>query len=204
MADKTSPSRLEAEVRRDQLVRTVYRVMAREGVHRVPLQQIADESGVSKGLLVYHFATKDGMVLAAMEWVLEATAARIRERIGGAEPDELIGKVLDAIWIDPQANLDFFRFYLDGVEHLARSPKFAQFGVRNREVINGLYGDVIRLGVDAGVYHVADVESASIRMRSIIDGTFLQWLQSVDPMNSHSEYRELCQGSLERILLTPD
>lgn len=201
MAAKTSPGRLEADVRREQLVRTVYEVMAREGVHRVPLQQIADESGVSKGLLLYHFATKDAMVLAAMEWVLEATAARIRERIEGAEPDELIARVLGAIWIDPEANLDFFRFYLDGVEHLARSPRFAQFGERNRQVINGLYVDVIRIGVEAGVFNVTDVENAAIQMRSVMDGTFLQWLQTEDVIETHAEYRDLCQRSLEAVFL---
>ena len=32
--------------RRSHLLRTVYRVMARDGVHRVPLQKIAEEGGI--------------------------------------------------------------------------------------------------------------------------------------------------------------
>src|SRR5690606_35474601 len=131
--------------------------MARDGVHRVPLQKIAEEAGVSKGLLQYHFSSKDAMVLAAMEWVLEATAARIRRHIEQTEAsDHVLGAILDAIWIDPEANRDFIRFYLDGVEHQARSPEFDLFGDRGREIINGLYEEVINDGIERGAFTVSD------------------------------------------------
>lgn len=187
--------------RRSQLLRTVYRVMARDGVHRVPLQKIAEEAGVSKGLLLYHFASKDSMVLEAMQWVLEATAARIRRHIRHAEgTDGVLAAILDAIWIEPEANRDFIRFYLDGVEHEARSPQFDEFGDRGRSVINGLYEEVIRDGVQQGCFSVEDPEAAAIQMRGIIEGVFLQWLQRRDWRESHRAHRELCHEALERLL----
>lgn len=197
-------TRLEADVRRDQLIRVVYKVMAREGVHRVPLSQIADEAGVSKGLLVYHFANKDSMVLAAMNWVLEATAQRIRDEISGIRPDELLHNVLDAIWIDPLANRDFFRFYLDGVEHKARSDHFSQFGQRNREIIDQLYEEIISEGQDHNVFNVSDIPVAAIQMRSVIEGTFLAWLQTDDWVDSHARYRILCEDTLRIVLGSVD
>src|SRR5690606_18587475 len=82
--------------RRESMIRAAYQVMAREGVHRVPLQQIAVEAAVSKGLLIYHFSTKDGLVLATLEWVLEATEARIRRRLEEADdPAGAISNVID-------------------------------------------------------------------------------------------------------------
>jgi AcrR family transcriptional regulator len=187
--------------RKSELVRTVYAVMARDGVHRVPLQQIAEEAGVSKGLLLYHFATKDAMVLAAMDWVLEATGARIRERMRGVtRPQDLLPAVLDAIWIDPEANRDFFRFYLDGVEHQARSPEFDEFGERGRSIIETLYGDVIGEGVDAGIFCVDDVGMAATQMRGVIEGLFLGWLQTTDWRATHPHFKSLCLQSLQRVL----
>ena len=86
-----APTRARAaEDRRAELIRIAYKVMARDGVHRVPLQQIATEAGVSKGLLIYHFQTKDGLVLASLEWVLEATEARIRDHL--AESDDPVDR----------------------------------------------------------------------------------------------------------------
>ena len=196
-----SPTPSGTRGRKPELVRTVYAVMARDGVHRVPLQQIAEEAGVSKGLLLYHFATKDAMVLAAMDWVLEATAERIRQRVRAVtRPQELLSAVLDAIWVDPAANRDFFRFYLDGVEHQARSPEFAEFGERGRRIIEGLYRDVIAEGSEAGVFCVDDVDAAAVEMRAAIEGLFLVWLQTTDWKSSHPRFKGLCLEALERVL----
>lgn len=187
--------------RRAALIRVAYKVMARDGVHRVPLQQIATEAGVSKGLLIYHFQTKDGMVLAALEWVLEATETRIRNVLADSDdPANAISKVVDAIWWKPDANRDFFRFYLDGVEHQARSPEFDEFADKGRSIMNTFYREVIVAGVDAGVLQVADPTIGAIQMRAIIEGMFLQWLQTSDWRTNHGKYKEQCRQALLRIL----
>jgi AcrR family transcriptional regulator len=178
-----------------------YKVLARDGVHRVPLQQISTEAGVSKGLLIYHFQTKDGLVLASLEWVLESTEARIREHLAESDdPATAVSKVVDAVWIGPEANHDFFRFYLDGVEHEARSPEFDEFAERARSIMNSFYQEVIVAGVDAGVLDVKDPTVAAIQMRAVIEGTFLQWLQTSDWRTNHPEYKEHCRQALLRVL----
>ncbi len=187
--------------RRAALIRVAYKVMARDGVHRVPLQQIATEAGVSKGLLIYHFQTKDGLVLAALEWVLEATETRIRKVLAESDdPANAISNVVDAIWWKPDANRDFFRFYLDGVEHQARSPEFDEFADKGRAIMNTFYREVIVAGVDAGVLQVADPTIGAIQMRALIEGMFLQWLQTSDWRTNHANYREQCRQALLRVL----
>jgi AcrR family transcriptional regulator len=183
------------------MIRAAYQVMAREGVHRVPLQQIATEAGVSKGLLIYHFSTKDGLVLATLEWVLEATEARIRRRLEMSDdPAGAISNVIDEVWSSPQANRDYFRFYLDGVEHQARSPEFDQFADKARSIIDTFYRELIVSGVEAGVLRVEDPDAAAIQMRAVIEGMFLQWLQTADWRTSHAVYRESCRRALLRVL----
>lgn len=195
------PTRARAEDRRAALLRAAYKVMARDGVHRVPLQQIATEAGVSKGLLIYHFQTKDGLVLASLEWVLEATETRIRHRLAESdEPARAIAKVIDAVWVNPEANRDFFRFYLDGVEHQARSPEFDEFADKGRSIMNAFYREVIVAGMEAGVLHVEDPTVAAIQMRAVIEGMFLQWLQTSDWRTNHPEYKEHCRQALLRVL----
>jgi AcrR family transcriptional regulator len=197
-----APTRTQAaEDRRAELIRVAYRVMARDGVHRVPLQQISTEAGVSKGLLIYHFQTKDGLVLAALEWVLESTETRIREQLADSEdPVTAISKMVRAVWVGPDANRDFFRFYLDGVEHQARSPEFDEFADRARSIMNTFYQELIVAGSNAGVFDVEDPTVAAIQMRAIIEGTFLQWLQTSDWRTNHQEYREHCRRALLRVL----
>jgi TetR/AcrR family transcriptional repressor of bet genes len=187
--------------RRAALIRVAYTVMARDGVHRVPLQQVATEAGVSKGLLIYHFHTKDGLVLAALEWVLEATEARIRKVLAESDdPANSISNVVDAIWWKPDANRDFFRFYLDGVEHQARSPEFDEFADKGRSIMNTFYREMIVAGVDAGVLQVGDPTIGAIQMRALIEGMFLQWLQTSDWRSNHAMYKEQCRQALLRVL----
>jgi TetR/AcrR family transcriptional regulator, fatty acid metabolism regulator protein len=201
-----APTRAQAaEDRRAELIRAAYRLMARDGVHRVPLQQISAEAGVSKGLLIYHFQTKDGLVLASLEWVLESTEARIREQLAESDdPATAIGKVVDAVWISPEANHDFFRFYLDGVEHQARSPEFDEFADKAKSIMNTFYREVIVAGVEAGALDVKDPAVAAIQMRAVIEGTFLQWLQTSDWRANHQEYRDHCRQALLRVLGATD
>ena len=195
----SSPSRasVSTEGRRSAILRAAYRVMAREGVHRTPLDRVAAEAGVSKGLLLYYFHSKDALVLAAMEWVLNATAARIRKALADiVDPADAISVVIDAVWIGPEANRDFFRFYLDGVEHQTRSPGFDDLGHTATLIINGLYQEVIETGVNAGVLEVADPVSAAVDMRALIEGSFLQWLQTDDWQNNHAGFRERCRSAV--------
>jgi AcrR family transcriptional regulator len=194
-------ARLRTQDRRATMIRAAYKVMARDGVHRVPLQQIATEAGVSKGLLLYHFQTKDGLVLASLEWVLEATERRIRQRLAeSGDPAAAISDVIDAIWVSPEANRDFFRFYLDGVEHQARSPEFDEFADRGHSIMNSFYRELIVAGVDRGVLRVEDPSVAAMQMRAVIEGMLLQWLQTTDWRANHGRYKEHCRQALLRVL----
>ena len=187
--------------REAEIIRSAYKVMARRGSHRLSLQQIADEAGVSKGLLLYHFGTKDKLLLAAMEWALERTAARIRQKMKNAGSGRAaIGALIDAVFIGPEANRDFYLFYVDLVEHLARVPSFAALSEMLKEIINGLYAEVIAKGRKSGVFIVDDADLAARQMRAVVEGMFLQWLQTPDWRRNHAEWRNGCQDALERLL----
>jgi len=66
------------------LVRSAYQVITRQGSHRLSLQDVADQAGVSKGMVLYYFKSKEHLFLVTMRWALERTEARIRRRIAGA------------------------------------------------------------------------------------------------------------------------
>jgi AcrR family transcriptional regulator len=184
-----------------EIIRSAYRTMAKRGSHRMSIQEIADEAGVSKALVLYHFGTKDALLLAAMKWAVERTAARIRDGVAsGGTPEEQIGALVDAIFIDPEANRDFYLFYLDLIDHAGRIPSFSELPVMLVEIINGLYGDLIDDGVRKGVFDVPDVTIAARNVRALIEGTFLQWMQTEDWRSTHGAWKEECRQALLRLL----
>jgi AcrR family transcriptional regulator len=165
------------------------------------LQDVADDAGVSKALLLYHFGTKDALLFAAMKWAVERTEERIRSGIesGGAAGDQ-IAALIDAIFINPEANRDFYLFYLDLVEHAGRVPSFGELSMMLVETINGLYADVIAAGVAEGVFAVADVQVAARNMRALIEGTFLQWMQTEGWRENHATWKAQCRDAVLRLL----
>jgi AcrR family transcriptional regulator len=199
--DVTSEVAQPDDGREVQIVRSAYRVMAERGSHRLSLQDIADEAGVSKALLLYHFGTKDNLLLAAMRWALQGTSTRISESIDGVDDARAaIDALIDAVFVGPQANRDFFLFYLDLVEHLARVPAFHELSAMLHGTINALYADVIATGKEQGVFAVDDVDAAARDMRSLIEGTLMQWIQSPSWEQDHARWRDQCRRTLQRLL----
>jgi AcrR family transcriptional regulator len=183
------------------LVRSAYRVMTRRGGHRLSLQDVADEAGVSKGMVLYYFKTKENLYLTTMRWALERTEARIRQRIGAADdPREAITALVDAVFVGPEQNRDFYLLYLDLVEHAARVPSFGQLSAVAFQIINGLYEEVVRDGTKRGGFAVDDPAAAALAMRALIEGAFLSWLQRDDWRTSHEDFKALCRQSLLRLL----
>lgn len=186
------------------IIRSAYRTMARKGSSRMSLQEVADEAGVSKALVLYHFGTKDALLLAAMKWALERTEERIRGGLQAAvEPRQQISALIDAIFIEPDANREFYLFYLDVTEHAGKIPSFGELSAMLTRIINGLFVEVIASGVEEGVFVVDDVEVAARHMRALIEGTFLQWIQTEDWRRNHRVWKEQCRTALLRLLGSP-
>ncbi len=65
-----------AEDTRDRILQACARTIARAGLHRFRMQDVAREAGVSIGLLSYHFGDREGLLQAALDHVNASTAAR--------------------------------------------------------------------------------------------------------------------------------
>ena len=191
--------------RRVDLVRVAYRHFSEKGVHRVPLEEIAVAAGLSKGLVIYYFKTKENLVLATMRWALDATADRVRQAMATATTPQ--GKVLamiDGIWTGAETNRRFYLLYLDLAGHAARVKHFTELSATFHSVVNALYAEVIAQGVAEGAFAAEDPEEGAVALRAIIDGLFLQWLQEADWERLHPWYRETCKrAALAYLARTP-
>jgi len=199
--DDTTIAADDLTAKQEHLVRTGYQVFSEQGIDGASLQEIADRAGVSKGLILYHFGSKEEFALATMRWALTRTADRIRRSLAGAaSPQDRISAMLRAIFHDAEANR---RFYLTYLDLLARGARVDSFGALNdtfRTIVNALYRDVVVQGIDAGTFDVTDPDEAAEAVRAIIDGTFLLWLQESDWRGEHVAYRTRCERTLLRYL----
>jgi len=184
----------ERSRKQEEVLRIAYRLMATKGMHRMTLQDVADAAGMSKANVVYHYKTKEGLVLSAMQWVLERVAARVVEATASASGrDAKIRAMVDAIFLDPRRNRNFYIVYAELIAHSSRNGRFAELNDWFREIVTGQYAAVI--GSTTRRSKKAVAESAKV-VRALIDGLFLQWLEEPDWKATHSEYKNLCVRSI--------
>jgi TetR/AcrR family transcriptional regulator, fatty acid metabolism regulator protein len=180
--------------KQEEVLRVAYRLMATKGMHRMTLQDVADAAGMSQANVVYHYKTKEDLVLTAMQWVLERVAARVVEATSSAVGrDEKIRAMIDAIFLDPQRNRNFYIVYAELIAHSSRNGRFADLNGWFREIVTGQYATVIRSTDGRSKKGVA--QSAMV-VRALIDGLFLQWLEDPDWKARHGEYKDLCVRSI--------
>ncbi|MDR7555858.1 MAG: TetR/AcrR family transcriptional regulator [Armatimonadota bacterium] len=175
------------------LLRHTYRVLVEQGLRRLSLQRVADRAGVSKGILLYYFGTKENLVLATMRWVLARVARRIHTAVHRAPTAEAkVAAMVDAIFVDPRANRDFYLVFLDLLGAAARHDRFDELSATFRGIVDAAYAHIIEEGLREGVFQVPDVAAAASVVRAIVDGLFLQWLQEPDWEARHASTRERC------------
>jgi AcrR family transcriptional regulator len=180
--------------RQEELLRLAYRLMAAKGMHRMTLQDVADAAGMSKANVVYHYKTKEDLVLTSMQWVLERVAERVVEATASAPGrDEKIRAMIDAIFLDPRRNRAFYTVYAELIAHSSRNPRFAALNTWFREIVTGQYASVIGSTNERSETSVAE---AAMVVRALIDGLFLQWLEEPDWEARHAEYKNLCVRSI--------
>ncbi len=89
--------------RRVAIADAMVRLLARHGVDGATMQALARETGLTQGLLHYHYASKDEIVLAAVDRLAAGIEARLPANAGTYPLGALLQALLDAGSADEEA-----------------------------------------------------------------------------------------------------
>lgn len=139
----------EAE-RRRQLLAAAYRIAADDGLDQITARRVADEAGASPGLVFFHFGSKDGLLLALLDDLLEgALDAEITPEIA-ALPDarsrlqRLLAVEVEGMPEQREAIELFFAYWVS----LGRQERHRRRIDTALERYRGVFGQVCRELVD--------------------------------------------------------
>jgi TetR/AcrR family transcriptional repressor of bet genes len=62
------------ETRRDQILRAAFDVASRRGLDGLTVRLVATKASLSSGLVLFHFHSKDRLIVALLDWLLQTTA----------------------------------------------------------------------------------------------------------------------------------
>lgn len=197
---RKAPSPAETE-RRLALLSAAFQEVAERGFSSVTLEDIADRAGVSKGITLYYFESKEALFRELFQWLIERIHHQMRESLGSAEdPVGRMHALIDVVFASPQRNRAFYAAYLDFAALAIRRESFRKV---NEAFYHGCYQierPVIEEGIAQGVIPPQDPDRAVTSLRALFDGLMLRWLAEEDPEGTFDAYRERCRRQSLAIL----
>jgi AcrR family transcriptional regulator len=95
------------QARRDQLIEATIDLVARHGYAGCSLQRIADAAGITKAAVIYHFASKNEVIKAAYDSVVQSMIAHVGHQVEAAATAEAmveayLTSMIDYVRLNPR------------------------------------------------------------------------------------------------------
>jgi TetR/AcrR family transcriptional repressor of bet genes len=189
--------------RRRTLIEGTLRSLAKRGVAGTTVSTISKEAGTSRGLLGHYFATKDDVMVAALDHLFGHIAEIVRDRISaidGGATDKLL--TMPEALFSPATFTEINRTAFLALWHETR------FNEKVRKANRKLYrGYIIRM--EALVRDAADEQGVTLDARDVAltfialaDGLWLG-LSIHDDVLTGDQAIAICQDHLRRVLRRP-
>src|SRR5512143_427965 len=179
------------------LLKAAFREVAERGFSNVTLEDIAARAGVSKGVTLYYFASKEDLFRELFSWLIDSIHDRMREAVSSVDdPVEKVRALVALIFPSPSKNRAFFRAYVDFCGLAARRESFREVNERFYAGCFEIDSGIVEEGMRRGVFPARDPKATASTMRAIFDGLMMQWLAEKDPEASFLSYRERCEREL--------
>lgn len=135
---------------RERIMYEAAELFAAQGYHGTTTREIADAVGIRQPSLFHHFASKNAIVEAILDWDLDLALPRVHAIAAQTEsPAVRLFRYLHA----DVTHLASAPYNLSGVytEEVIASPDFARWA-RRRDELHDMVEGMVREGMDAGVF----------------------------------------------------
>jgi TetR/AcrR family transcriptional regulator, transcriptional repressor of bet genes len=111
-------------IRREQICRAAVAVIAREGYAGTTMRMVAEEAGVSTGMLNHYFANRQDLLIQALVYVSERSLVRYARAIEGCEPGrERLEALLDSVLGEDAESEETWRVWINVHGEAVRMPE---------------------------------------------------------------------------------
>ena len=186
--------------RRGAILAAAARLIATQGVRGLRVEEVASEAGVSPPLLYYHFASRSGLIKAALEHASEqAPSAALRREPAGDDGFTAVENALLAELDDDRAVRDNAVVWGEVSASAVFEPALRDDVRRVSEDWSATVAAAIRRGLEDGSIELntTEPEEAAEILITLVDGLCTRWLSGAI---EREHARELLAGAIVRIL----
>jgi len=153
----------------EEIMRATYRALREHGYADLTIKRIAAEYGKSTAAVHYHYDTKEALLVAFLDYILNRFVASIRE-VETTDPEQRLTLLLDRLLLAPQENPDLSVALLEMRSQAPYNAAFAERFRQNDEHVRYLVKAVINHGIDEGVFADVDADRVTRSLMTIVDG----------------------------------
>jgi AcrR family transcriptional regulator len=138
---------------REAIMEATYRALCTHGYAALTMQDIADELDKSKSLLHYHFDTKEDLLVAFIEFLLEEFEEKRAEN-AEAPPEERLREFIEWFVFAPEED-DRAAFHIALLELRSQAPyteAYREQLKRSDELVRGTIVEIVESGIKTGVF----------------------------------------------------
>ena len=180
-ARRTQAERVEASDRA--LIAAAVKLIADRGYQRTTLAAIGDAAGYSRGLVTQRFGSKEGLLWAVLDrlldsWVLRSAGPRVGDRVGVDALRAAVDTYLHLVETAPDSLRAYHALLREADGPVPEVRR--RIAAVNRDERDGIAA-WLRAGQAAGTVRAdVDPDAAAVTFLAVIRGTTTQWL--LDPV----------------------
>ena len=165
--------------RHQEILDAAARVITGRGLAETRISDIAEQAGVSPGLILYYFESKDRLLSEALTFANDQfylrTSREIRRLPSAVDQLRRLVDLSVPGYLPEYGRLDEWALWIEVWVRALRDPDMA----KDREVLDERWrsqiADVIRAGKDSGEFTTTDdTDELAIRLGCLIDGLAIQ------------------------------
>ncbi|GAB7106357.1 TetR/AcrR family transcriptional regulator [Streptomyces phaeofaciens] len=98
---------------REALLRAAVRVVARRGLRHLTYRAVAEEAGVTHGLVVHHFGSRDALIEESLAYAVRTSLSSSLLESGTGRPEDFVAGLADMVEDDPDGQAYQYELLLE-------------------------------------------------------------------------------------------
>ncbi len=166
-----------AAERKDQIVRATVDCITKYGYHNFSMQDVARTAGVSKGIIHYYFLNKDELMMSVLDKVAGDIEQVLTSEMESTSDIKRRFEVFLEVCFDVVRNTkEYYQVNMDFWTQINQKEDVRKVIARHYSKFRDSAIQVIREGVEQGVFRAVDPIQYASYVVAVIDGLSLQWL----------------------------
>ncbi|MFZ6026158.1 MAG: TetR/AcrR family transcriptional regulator [Chloroflexota bacterium] len=179
-----------SEERRTQIIESALSVFTRQGFANTRMEDVASESGLSKGLLYWYFKSKDEIVVAIADLLFGGELRKMRNLpCEGLPAGDCLMNFLETFIADIRMMLKVTPIVYEFYALAFRNQTVRKLMKTYLHSFVEILEPIVQKGIDSGEFAPGEPRLLALAIGSMLEGTLLLWAYDPDAMDVEAQLR---------------